>query len=424
MIRPARSALLAAFLLLGLSFEPPAHAADWPQWLGPQRTGASPEKGLPTTWPADGPAERWRVPLGKGFSALSIADGRVFTLYAEAEDEYVVCLSADDGTEIWRQRTGPYYSESQGGDGPRSTPAVDGGRVFVLGATGTLLALEADDGTEVWRRDLAAEFGGQVPKWGFSTSPLVAGGTVFVEVGGADGNFLVDMVVDRETEANAVALDKETGRTLWTALDDKMSYSSPVAFDIGGVPQVAFLNAYALVGLSPDDGRVHWRIPFKTRWDVSAATPLFLPPDRLFISAGNNGGVVRLKAADDSVAAEEVWRNESMRNHFGTSVHHDGHLYGFDKSILKCIDAATGAERWKARGFGKGTLLLADGHLIILGEKGNLGLVRATPNGFEKLADVPVMGGRCWTSPSLANGRLYLRDESEAVCLDLHGTAE
>ena len=332
-----------------------------------------------------------------------------------AGGEFAVCLDAASGEELWRLRTGNYYKDSQGGDGPRSTPTVDGEVVYVLGAEGHLFALRAFTGEQLWHKSLVEEFGSDIPKWGFSTSPLVEGQLLVVEAGGVDGNILVDMVVDRTAKATAVALDKATGRTVWTALDDKMSYSSPIAYSVNGNRHIAFINAYALVGLAVEDGSELWRFPWKTRWDVSAATPVFMPPDRIFVSSGNDGAVVRVGA--DGV--DEVWKNSKMKNHFGTSIHVDGHLYGFDKSILKCIDAGSGEERWKARGYAKGTLIAAADHLIVLGERGNLGLVQATPEAFVEKANVPLMQGRCWTIPTLAHGMLYVRDEEEIVAVNL-----
>ncbi len=407
----------AIALLLLLSAAAPA--ADWPQWLGPQRNGISSETDLFT---AEQPfAEAWRVPLGNGFSGMAIADGRVFTMFAHGDDEFAISLDAKTGAEHWRHRTGPYYQETQGGDGPRSTPTVDGQVVYVLGATGKLFALAAASGTPIWQKDLVAEFKSQVPRWGFSTSPLVEGDLLLVEAGGHDGNFVVDMAIDRTTQVTAVALDKTTGATVWTALNEKMSYSSPIAFTAAGTRQLAYFTAYSLTGLAPEDGRVYWRYPWKTRYDVSAATPVFIEPDRIFISTGdgNGGAVLQIKSAGDSLAVEPVWQNKNMKNHFGTSVLYQNHLYGFDGSILKCLDAKTGEEKWKTRGYGKGTLIAADGHLILLGEQGNLGLAAATPEGFVEKASYPAFDSRCWTSPSLANGRLYLRDESEIVCLDI-----
>jgi outer membrane protein assembly factor BamB len=406
---------VAAFLIAA-----PALAGDWPQWLGPDRNGVSAETGLLTAWPEAGPEVLWRARLGKGFSGIAVAADRLYTMYADEGNEYVVCLDADDGEQLWRVKTGGYYQEKQGGDGPRSTPLVDGEIVYVLSAEGTLHALAADTGGKIWQKSLVEEFASKVPRWGFSTSPLVEGDLLFVEVGGIKGNILVNMVVKRAAGTTVAAIDKKTGRTVWTSLKDKMSYSSPIAYMVNGARQVAFFTAYALVGLSPKDGRLLWRFPWKTRYDVSAATPVFVAPDRIFISSGGNGAVVRIK--EDGV--EEVWKNREMKNHFGTSVHLDGYLYGFDESILKCIDVQTGEEKWKTRGYAKGTLIAADGHLIVLGEQGNLGLVEATPERFDERAGAQVMNARCWTVPSLAEGILYLRDETEIVAVDLRQSVE
>ncbi len=403
-----------------------AQAADWPQWRGPQRDGISSETGLLQSWSADGPAVQWRTRLGNGFSGISIANGRVFTMFAQGDDEFAICLDAETGAERWRHRTGPYYKETQGGDGPRSTPTVEGEIVYVLGATGKLFALAAASGAPIWEKDLVAEFDSEVPKWGFSTSPLIEGDLLLVEAGGRDGNFVVDMVIDRKTAVTAVALDKATGATAWTALNEKMSYSSPIAFTAAGARQLAYFTAYSLTGLAPEDGRVYWRYPYKTRYDVSAATPIFIPPNRLFISTGddNGGAVLQIKSDSDSLAIEPVWQNKKMKNHFGTSVLYEDHLYGFDNAILKCLDAHTGQEKWKTRGYGKGTLIVADSQLIVLGEEGQLGLVEATPAGFREKSKAQVLNGRCWTMPSLADGRLYVRDESEIVCLNVQGAAQ
>ena len=413
---------IAAILL----FAATAQAADWPQWLGPERNGVSGETGLMQSWPATGPVVQWRVPLGKGFSGISIADGRIYTMYAAAGDEYAICLDAQTGEKIWRHRTGPYYKESQGGDGPRSTPTVDGATVYVLSATGNIYSLTTAHGALIWKKDLTAEFDSEVPKWGFSTSVLVEGDLLLLEAGGVDGNFVVDMVIDRTTSTTAVALDKATGNTVWTALDEKMSYSSPVAFTAAGQRQAVFFTAYSLTGLALEDGRQLWQLPWKTRWDVSASTPIFIPPDKLFISTGDDSGaaVLQVTGSGDDIAVEKIWQNKKMKTHFGTAIHYQGHLYGFDKSVLKCLDATTGEEKWKTRGYGKGSLLIADGHLFILGEEGQLGLVEATPETFREKSKSQIFNGRCWTVPSIADGRIYARDENEIVCLDVRKSVQ
>ena len=397
------------------------HAADWPQWRGPQRDGVSTETGLFT---AEQPfAEAWRVSLGRGFSGIAIADGRVFTMFAQGADEFAICLDAQTGEERWRFRTGVYYTETQGGDGPRSTPAVDGETVYVLGARGQLYALSADSGSKVWEKDLVAEFGSEVPKWGFSTSPLVEGDLLLVEAGGINGNYLVEMVLDHRAPATVIAFDKASGQTVWTALDDKMGYSSPIVFTANGQRQLAFFTAYSLTGLAPADGQTLWTYPWKTRYDINAATPIFIPPNRVFISSGYGKGAAVVQIGQGE-AVEEIWRNAEMKNQFSTSVYYQDHLYGFDNAILKCLDARTGEEKWKTRGYGKGSLIAADGQLIVLGEMGQLGLVAATPAGFREKSKAQVLNGRCWTVPSIAAGRLYLRDESEIVCLDVRESVQ
>jgi outer membrane protein assembly factor BamB len=398
-----------------------ASAADWPQWLGPERNGISAETDLLKSWPASGPQTLWRQSLGRGFSGISISQGRAFTMYAADKDEFIVCLDAATGKELWRFRTDNYYREGQGGDGPRSTPTVDGDHVYVLSAQGKLYALQAADGKKIWSHDLKEEFGSEVPTWGFCTSPIVEGDLLYVEAGGKRNNFILDFVFDPEAEATVVAFDKNSGAAQWIALDDKSAYSSPIAITVAGIRQLVFLTAYAAVGLSPQDGQVYWRYPWATRYDVNAATPVFIPPDKIFISSGYDKGaaLVQLKTADEGLEAEEVWMNRVMKNHFSTSVLHQGYLYGFDNAILTCIDPQTGTEKWKQRGYGKGSLIIADGHLIILGDSGNLALVEATPAGYQEKATLQILQGTCWTVPTLSDGRLYLRSENEIVCLDL-----
>lgn len=187
-----------------------------------------------------------------------------------------------------------------------------------------------------------------------------------------------------------------------------------------------FFTGNGLISVAPQNGQVLWKHPWKTSHNVNAATPVFIPPNRFFISSGYGTGasVVAVSATDRGYSAKEVWRNKEMENHFATSIYYQGHLYGFDNSILKCLDAETGSEKWKTRGYGKGTLIVADGHLVILGEQGNLGLAQATPAGFVEKANTQVLRSKCWTIPSLADGRIYLRDDKEIVRLDVVGAAQ
>ncbi len=386
-------------------------SAGWPQWLGPARNGISSETGLFGHELSF--EESWRVPAGKGFSGLSIVGNRIYTMYIHSEKEYAICLDARNGEVLWRTRTDDNFVERQGGDGPRATPTVDDGMVYVFSAQGKLHALDSQTGSQQWSHDLVSKFGGKRPRWGFCASPLVAGDLVLIEAGGTGGHSLI-------------AFDKASGEVAWTTGSDKPGYSSPITATIGQTRQAVFFTGYGLISVAPQQGRVLWRHPWPTSHNVNAATPIFIPPNRFFISSGygTGGTVVEVSPTDGGYGVKEIWRNKEMKNHFATSIYYQGHLYGFDGSILKCLDAATGAEKWKTRGYGKGTLIAADGHLVVLGEQGNLGVAEATPGGFVEKANAQVFHSKCWTAPALADGRLYLRDESEIVCINLAVTAQ
>ncbi|MDE0299761.1 MAG: PQQ-like beta-propeller repeat protein [Candidatus Poribacteria bacterium] len=406
--------LLAVSLLLisGISI---AGATDWPQWRGPDKDGISRETGLLKEWPDGGPQVIWRVPLGEGFSGMSVVGGRVYTMFSEGDDEFVVCLDASNGEEIWRFRSDSNYQESMGGNGPRATPTIDGELLFTVTAQGKLYALNTANGAKVWSHDLQAEFGSKMPRWGVCTSPLVEGDLLLVEVGGKEGKSIV-------------AFDKTNGLVVWSSHTDILGYSSPIAVTIGGIRQLIVFTGTQLVSVSPENGKLYWTYPWQTQYDVNAATPVFIPPDKIFISSGYGKGaaVVQIRVMDltessADIRAVEIWKNTDMKNHFATSVLHGDHLYGFDNAILKCIDANSGVEKWKTRGYGKGTLMLADDHLIILSDRGKLGLAEATPSAYTEVASAEVLSGLCWTVPTLANGRLYARNEKEMVCLEVTG---
>lgn len=399
---------LALCLLAGTALAAPA---DWPQLRGPNRDGVSRETGLLKSWPGAGPKVLWRVPLGEGYSHLAVSKGRLFTLYGAGVNDFAGAYDAATGKLLWRVPLGPKYTDGQG-NGPRSTPTVDGDMVYTLTATGRLSALNAADGKKVWEHDLRAKFGAEPPQWGISTSPLVEGNLLLVDVGGSGGKSLV-------------AFDKKTGKAVWTSQSEAAGYSAPIAITVGGVRQVIFFTGRAVLAVAPKDGRLLWRVPWKTDWDVNAATPIFVAPDKLYVSSGYDTGAALLKISvvEGRVGAEEVWQNRKMKNTFSSSVLHNGHIYGFDKAVLKCIVAATGEEKWKESGFGHGSLILADGQLVVLTERGKLLLVEATPAAYREKGSSQILSGKCWTAPTLANGRLYLRNEEELLALDWTGAA-
>ena len=402
-----RRALFTLTLLLAAGA---ALAADWPQFRGPNRDGVARETGLLKSWPAGGPRVLWKIPAGEGYSQIVVSNGRLFTLYGQGGQEVAVALDAATGKQLWKVAIDRKY-QSDMGNGPRSTPTVDGDLVYVLSANGKLAALGAKDGRKVWERDLRKELGARVPGWGVSTSPLVEGNLLLVDVGGSSGKSLA-------------AFDKKTGKVVWTSQSDSAGYSAPIAVTVGGVRQVIFFTGTSVVSVSPKDGRLFWRVPWRTDWDVNAATPIFVAPDKVFISSGYGVGAAlfQIKAAGGKAEVDEVWRSRGMKNQFSSSVLHNGTIYGFDDSTFKAIDAATGKEHWKQRGFSHGSLIAADGHLVVLSERGcDLALVEATPQDYREKGRTEVLSGKCWTAPTVANGRLYLRNEEELVALDWTG---
>jgi outer membrane protein assembly factor BamB len=383
-------------------------AGDWPQWRGPNRDGISAETGLLTRWPADGPKMLWEVKGGGGYSSFAVVAGRVYTLLQDGDNEAVVCWDADTGKERWRFPY-PCRYENSWGSGPRSTPTVEGGLVYTVGATGIFHCLKADNGEKVWRHDLLEQFKAENLDWGVAFSPLIEGDLIYTNPGGADGNSIA-------------AFDKKTGKLVWKALNDQAGYSSPVAATLAGVRQILFFTGAGLVSVAPKDGKELWRYDWETSYDCNVATPIVVD-DYVFISSGYGKGaaVLKIEKDGDKLKAMRVYETTKMCNHFSTCVLYKEHLYGFnDPGRLVCMEFRTGKVRWQERGgFKKGSLTLADGQLIILGEEGTLALAEATPEEFRERARFQAFETKCWTVPVLANGKLYVRDETTVKCYDL-----
>ncbi len=392
-----------------------SQAADWPQFRGPLGTGIAPETGLSRSWAEGAPEILWRRPLGEGFSGVSIAGDQLYTLYASGEDELAAGFRIADGEEVWRRRIGEKFVDHWG-DGPRATPAVDGDTVYVLASHGGLFALRAGDGKVIWKVDLEARFGSPNrpvgfdegapaagvelgPYWGFCASPLIEGDQVIVHTGSGDGNSLV-------------ALDKRSGETRWHRFDHPSSYSSPSAVTIGGQRQIIVAMANEIVSVTPS-GELLWSHPW-ARFNVSQ--PGFLPPDKLFFSSANDIGAMLLTVRGTEV--EEVWREPRMRNNWQSSIIHREAIVGFDNATLKLL-SASGEVLWAKRGLGKGTLVLADDLLFVLGDRGVLTLAEWSTEGFRQTGQLPVLSGTTFTAPTVARGRLFLRNHEEMVCLDL-----
>ncbi len=386
-------------------------ALDWPQWRGANRDAVSSETGLLKKWPEGGPQVVWRVPIGAGYSGVSVAKGKLYTLWDEKGKQYLFSLDASTGKELWRQELGAAFTHHYG-NGPRSTPLIDGDVVFAIGTEGRLLAANKDTGAPLWQYDLVKDYASDLPSYGYSSSPLVAGDKLVVEVGGKDAAFM--------------AFNKKNGEIVWAAGNDQPAYSSPIDVTIAGVEQIVFWSAHGLHSVSSASGKALWTYSWETFCPASGdplntGTPLFLPPDRIYISSGSGAAAIRIMRNKGAFTVETVWKSDLMRSDVNTALLLDGHIYGFDRGTLKSLDAATGKVTWKARGFQRGSLIAADGRLIVLGEAGNLALVDADPNEFVQTNSAEILNGKNWTTPTLAGGRLYLRNHEELVCLKMKG---
>jgi outer membrane protein assembly factor BamB len=390
--------------------ESPALDHDWPQWQGPERTGLSKETGLLQQWPPTGPAIVWSASnLGAGYGSLAVQGDRVFVQGSNGSQSVVFSLNRADGKGVWSKPLGA-AGDNDRGPGPRGTPTLEGDRLYALTENGDLFCVKAVDGTEVWHRNILRDFGGRNIPWLISESPLVDGANVIVTPGGPG--------------AGIVALDKMTGKTMWTSkeLSDEAGYASPVVADVQGVRTVMTLTAAAGVGVRASDGKLMWRYRPVANGTANITTPIFFDNKVFYTSAYNTGGaLLGLTAQNGVVDAKEIYFTREMQNHHGGVVLVNGHLYGFNNSILTCLEFATGKMIWRDRSVGKGALTYADGNLYILSENNVVGLAEASPAGYKEKGRFPIadQGLPSWAHPVVSGGRLYVRNQSTLVSYDI-----
>lgn len=400
------------------------NAADWTQYRGPNTDGQSPEKWMLKSYVNSNSLQRaWLIKAETGFSSFTVADGKAFTIVGRQVDgvkrEVLIALNAADGKELWATPFGvARYDgggdsgepDNRGGDGPRSTPSVSGGRVYVYGGAMKLVCFDAKDGKEIWAQDIAKDFGGKNITWQSAASPLLADGLVFV-AGGGQGQSLL-------------AFDQKTGANAWKTEDDGIVHASPIVAEIHGQRQVIFMTARGIVAVAPKSGEMLWRHDFKARAVGASAV---VSGDLVYCSAGYQAGalVVRVKKEGDKFATEQVWRKPNqLMNHWSTPVAKDGYLYGlfgaaaYGTAPLKCIDLATGEEKWSKPNFGMGGVILVDGHLLALCDYGELCIVKATPEGYKQEGLFQAIGGKCWSTPAFSDGKIFLRSTTEGVCYE------
>jgi outer membrane protein assembly factor BamB len=391
-----------------------ATAADWPGYRGPMGDGITSDT-IITHWPTTGPKVLWSVPLGEAFGSFAVSGDKAYVFAKEGDDsEACSALDARTGKTLWTTKIDKTIHDTSGGDGPRSTPAIDGDKVYVLGTYLKLFCLNAADGKVVWSHDLKAEFGGKEPGWGNATSPLVEGDLVIVGAGGRGQSI--------------IGFKKDSGEVAWKGLDENITHATATPATIEGVKQDIFFMESGLVSIAPETGAVLWKQPFK--YNTSTAASPVVEKNIVYCSAGYGvgAGAYRIAKAGDKFNSTQIWRLEGGdMNHWSTPVIHDGFVYGlfgfkeFGKMPLKCIELATGRERWSKPGFGQGGLVMVGNNLLVQGDAGQLLLVEATPTAYHPLGMAHPLGGKCWTMPVVADGKIFTRSTTQGVCLDASG---
>ena len=405
--------LLCNFLTLSLfAGAAAAGGGDWPQFLGPQRDGHSPETKLNWDWPKGGPKVVWQFNAGSGWAGPVVAGERLVFFHRVGDEEVVLCLDPATGKEAWKHSYRTKYTDDFGfDDGPRATPTIAGETVFTLGANGDLTALELATGKKLWSRNLLADYKAGKGFFGAACSPLVVGGKVLVNVGGKG--------------AGVVALEATTGKEVWKSTDDGASYSSPVSAEIDGKPAAIFLTRRGLRVLAPGTGKSLYDFPWRPRDNnsVQAASPLVWK-DEVFLSVSYATGaaLVRLKKGE----AEEVWSNDkSLSSQYNTAVRVGDYIYGthgrsdYGNGELRCVEWKSGAVKWAEKDFGVASVIAVDGGVLALTEGGELVRFDASPDGYKERARAAILTKPTRAAPALAGGRFFARDGKKLVCVSL-----
>jgi len=413
---PIRPILLQAFLCTGFVSLGILCLADdpgdfiWPGWRGADRDGVSHETGWIGDWPKGGPKILWRAFVGAGFSSFSVDRDRAYTMGHDNGSDTIWRLHLETGEKIWSVSHEAPFHEVGAEGGPTTTPTLDENLVYTLSRTGHLFCLTSDVGEVVWAKHLVRDCSVEVPLYGFAGSPLLEGDSLIVDAG----------VV--------LAFDKKNGLIQWRTEDYGAAYSSPVAVEINGNRYLAVFNNRSLVLLEAAGGGFVSSYPWETSSKINVATPIF-HDNKIFISSGFGMGCALLDFSTPSLPTL-LWKNNNMHTHFNSCVYWDGNLYGFDghvtrdEGFLTCLDFEDGSVRWVERGVRKGSLVIASGRILAMEETGNLIVAEATPESYDEISRSHVLGGKCWTPPVLAGGRILCRNAAgQVVCLDVRQDA-
>ena len=384
--------------------------AEWPGFRGPERNGAVRGVQLKADWSASPPVELWRRPVGPGWSSFAVHDGRLYTQEQRGKDEIVACYDESTGKPVWKHSDAARFWESISGPGPRATPALSNGRVYALGATGIMNVFDERTGAVVWSRNVVTDTGTKVPGWGVAGSPLVVGDLVIVAASG-----------------NLVAYDAATGNPRWFGPRGGDSYSSPQFVTINGVQQIVLMTSTGATGVALADGKELWNHSWPS--DTRILQPAVAADGEFVISVGDGmgGNGMRLIAVKQGQGGsggwttEERWTSEDLNANFTDFVIHKGHVFGFDFGTLTCIDVKDGKRKWKSpqHGYGQLVLLPDQDLLLMLSEKGELELVKATPDQFTELARFPVLEGKTWNHPALVGDVVLVRNDHEMAAFRL-----
>lgn len=386
----------------------PAVVRYWPGFRGADRDGVVRGARIERDWKAAPPVEMWRRAVGPGWLSFAVNGELIYTQEQRGEEEVVSCYRLANGKPVWMHKDAARFWESNAGPGPRGTPTLHNGRVYTLGATGIVNALDARTGAVVWTRNAGDDTGAKRPDWGFSGSPLVVGDVLIVAASG-----------------NLIGYELATGEPRWKGPEGGDSYSSPRLATVDGVSQVLLMSATGVMSVAPADGATLWRHEWK---GYPIVQPGVTADGDVLISVSESSGTRRLSAkhGQEGWAVEERWTSNALKPYFNDFVIHKGHAYGFDGSILACVNLADGKRKWKGGRYGQGQMiLLADQDLLlVLSEEGELALVQAKDDQYTELARRPGIEGKTWNHPVVAGDVLLVRNGEEMAAFRLTAASE
>ena len=400
--------IMPTFLLLMIVVSA-APAADWPQFRGPNRDGISAETGLMKQWPVDGPPELWSYEgLGEGFSSVAIADGTVYTCGMIDRQGYLFAFDLD-GNRKYKVSYGPEWAKGGNYPGTRTTPTIDGDRLYLMSGQGRIACHDAKTGERIWQVGTLDKFDGKNIRWGISESVLIDGQNAICTPGGKN--------------ATVVALDKATGRTVWTTkgLSEPSAYCSPLVVERGANRLILTLAEKSIVGIDAGTGKVHWTVPHKVSYDIQAVSPAY-ENGMMFVTNGYRHGSHGFALSADGTGIEKKWFEKSLDVHHGGVVLVDGHIHGAGtRGQWICLELAGGNVKFSDKLVGKGSVIYVDGRLYGYGERGQVGLIKITPGGYETVGSFRVTkgGGPHWAHPAISDARLYLRHGDALMCYDI-----